>query len=57
MRELTEEEKKAIEISEKLYQEAINRYLDKSDFDCCEWLSEKEKKQYIEARKILNEWD
>ena len=31
---------------EELYRNAVNRYLDKTDFDIDEWLSDKEQKEF-----------
>ena len=46
--------KQAIKIVDVLWERAVLRYLDKTDWDICEWLDEYDKKLYIEANKLLN---
>ena len=43
----------AKEIETELWHKAVSDYLDKSDFDIYEWLSEKDYKKYNEARQRL----
>ena len=38
--------KKEIKKLDELYQRAIDRYLDKTDFDLTDWLDEDEKREY-----------
>lgn len=50
---ITKKIKKLIEKEEKLYFLAISRYLDKTDWDISEWLSEKEFEEYQKTRQKL----
>lgn len=38
--------KKELKRADILYEAAVNRYLDKTDFDPCEWLSESDALEY-----------
>jgi len=40
-----------------LYQEAVNRYLDKTDWDISEWLSEADYKEFKSYQNIIDDID
>jgi succinate dehydrogenase flavin-adding protein (antitoxin of CptAB toxin-antitoxin module) len=40
-----------------LYYQAVSAYLDKTDWDISEWLTDEEWKEYQELRKLLDKYN
>ena len=40
---------------EELYEQATVTYLDKTDFNACDWLDEDEQKEFLECQKHIFE--